>query len=395
MDGTHPKDAEGKLTPRNSIRLIAAVENTGSALPRAPREGEWQKVIKFLNGSLRPGLQWSIADEYPTSLSRAQSHNMRIITEGTAEAEEIIAHAVFKPIILKTPLGVFKIAGIGSVVTSDKHRNQGHSTRIIESCLAAAKDADCDFAILWTDLYEFYRRMGFELASSEVTVVIDRDVAPPTNYKFNDSNRISPDAVLRVFNQHSVSSHRTLEDIRAMLAIPNTRVATAWDPSGKLAAYAIEGKGADLDGYVHEWGGSTSAIMALLTHLRTTQKRDLRLIAPAHASNLVSRLIEAGCTKHSGFLGMIKILKMESMFAKIQRHARSLGVHDLVFEERDGKTYFGRGLHVYSTDSNVDLLRLFFGPEKPSAIHAFDPITAETFDRILPIPLWVWGWDSV
>ena len=206
---------------------------------------------------------------------------------------------------------------------------------------------------------------------------------------------IAPDAVLRVFNQHSVASHRTLEDIRALLAIPNTRVATAWDASGKLAAYAVEGKGADLDGYVHEWGGSTSAIMALLTHMRTTQKRDLRLIAPSHASNLVSRLTEEGCAKHAGYLGMIKILKMESMFAKIQRHARSLGVHDLVFEERDGKTYFGRGLHVYSTDSNVDLLRLFFGPEKPSAIHSFDAITAETFDRILPIPLWVWGWDSV
>lgn len=392
MEGSHPKPASAvSLGSIVAGTANGAVTNT-MAMPRAPRNGEWPAVIAFLSQSLRPGQAWSIADEYPTSLSRAQSHNMRIIT---GENGEIIAHAVFKPIILKTPVGVFKIAGIGSVVTSDKHRNQGHSTRIIESCLEAAKSADCDFAILWTDLHDFYRRMGFELASSEVAVDIDRDLAPAMNYKFNDSNKIAPDAILRVFNQHSVSSHRTVEDVRAMLAIPNTRVSTAWDASGKLAAYAIEGKGADLDGYVHEWGGSTSALMALLTHMRATQKRDLRLIAPGHASNLVSRLTEVGCKKHPGFLGMIKILKTESLFTKIQRHARSLGFQDLILEERDGKIYFGRGLQVYSTDAHADVLRLLFGPEKPSTIHKFDPATAEAFDRILPIPLWVWGWDSV
>ena len=380
MEGSNPKDTAKYPTPAKS-----------SIEARAPSENEWPKVIEFLNASLRPGQSWSIAEEYPASLGRSQCHNMRVIIENG----EVIAHAVFKPIILKTPVGVFKVAGIGSVVTSDRHRNQGHSTRIIESCLEAAKAADCDFAILWTDLFDFYRRMGFELAGNETTVVIDRELAPATSFKFNDSNRIAPDAILRVFNQHSVSSHRTLEDIRASLAIPNTRVSTAWDATGKLAAYAVEGKGADLNGYIHEWGGSTTALLALFTHMRASQKRDLRLIAPAHATNLISRLTELGCAQHGGFLGMIKVLKTDLLFAKIQRHARSVGLSDLVLEDRAGAVHFGRGNQVYSTDSASDLLRLLFGPEKPSAIHKFDAVTAEAFDRILPIPVWVWGWDSV
>ena len=376
MEGSQPKQSQ----------VLTSIDG-----PRAPHDSEWSKVIEFLSASIRPGQPWSISEEYPTSLSRAQAHNMRVIMDNG----EVIAHAVFKPIIIKTPAGIFKVAGIGSVVTSDRYRNQGHSTRIIESCLEAAKNADCEFAILWTELYDFYRRMGFELAGSESAIVIDRTLAPTTSYMFNDSNRVSPDAILRVFHQHSVSSYRTLDDVRASLAIPNSRVSTAWDTTGKMVAYAIEGKGADLNGYVHEWGGSTSALLSLLTHMRNQQKRDLRVIAPAHASNLISRLTELGCTQHGGYLGMMKILRMDSVFTKMHRHARTLGISDLVLEMRAGKAHFGRGAQVYSTDSDTDMLRLMFGPEKPSAIHKFDPATAGAFDEIFPIPLWVWGWDSV
>lgn len=368
-----------------------AVQGVRVEGPRAPHEGEWSKVIEFLSSNLRPGVAWSIAEEYPTSLSRSQSHNMRVIVEDG----KIIAHAVMKPIVLKTPTGVFKVAGIGSVVTSDLHRNQGHSTRIIESCLTAARDADCDFAILWTDLFDFYRRLGFELAAGEVAVTIDRELGPAAGYKFLDSNKVAPDAILRVFNQHSVASHRTLDDVRASLAIPNSRVTTAWDVTGKLAAYAVEGKGADLNGYVHEWGGSTSALMSMLTHMRALQKRDLTLIAPPHAQNLLASLKAAGCREHRGFLGMVKLLKTSSLFAKIQRHARTLGISDLLLEERDGKFHFGRTGHVYSTDSVTDILRLLFGPEKPSTLHSFDAATADALDRTLPLRLWIWGWDSV
>ncbi len=370
----------------------ALASNGGNAEgPRAPTEAEWPKVIEFLTQSLRPGTAWSINEEYPTSLGRSQMHNMRVITENG----EIIAHAAMKPMIVKTPAGVFKVAGIGSVVTSDRHRNQGHSTRIIESCLEAAKNADCDFAILWTDLYDFYRRMGFELAGNEVSILIDRDLAPAGTYKFIDSNKIAPDSILRVFNQHSVSSHRTVEDIRTSLAIPNSRVSTAWDSTGKLVAYAVEGKGADLNGYIHEWGGSNSALLSLFSHMRAQQKRDLRLIAPGHAQNLVKNLVDRGCQEHRGYLGMMKILKTDSLFAKIHRQARALGFSDLVLDEQNGRFRFGRGSNVYSSDSHADLLRLLFGPETPSKLHAFDAATSELLDQVLPLRLWIWGWDSV
>ena len=70
---------------------------------------------------------------------------------------------------MKTPVGLFKVGALGSVVTSTDHRNQGLSTLTIESCLNAARQQGCEFAILWTNLYEFYRKIGFELAGSEMS----------------------------------------------------------------------------------------------------------------------------------------------------------------------------------------------------------------------------------
>lgn len=385
MDGFGAANITGK-----SAASMVATPSAASS-PITPGEREYPMVIDFLNRNLRPASKWSIVDEYPTSLSKSQMHNMRVIIENG----QIVSHAAFRPMIVKTPIGVFKVAGIGSVVTSPDHRGQGHSTQIIDACLEAAAAADCDFAILWTDLFDFYRRMDFELAGSEVTVILDREVGPKAGWKFLDSSKVAPDTLIRVFQQHSVSSHRSQEDVRLMLAIPNSTVMTAWDSNGRLAAYAVVGKGADLDGYIHEWGGSVSALMGLFSHLRTALNRDLRLIAPAHATGILSKLKDAGCIDHRGYLGMVRILKSESMFSKIKRHARVIGISDLVLEEDGGRFKFGHQDQVYTTESKRDLVQLLFGPEKPSQMGKFDPTTAKILDRVLPIPLWIWGWDSV
>lgn len=360
--------------------------------PRAPLDTEIPSVIEFLDSNLRPEGSWSITSEFPIAFSEANRNNIRIITEN----DEVLAHAVVRPMIIKTPAGLFKIAGLGSVVTSTEHRNQGLSTKTIESCLDAAKAHGCDFAILWTNLYDFYRRMGFELAGNEMSVLLDRDITGgETNLKFMESGKIAPEAIHRLYSQHTVTSLRTVDETRKYLQIPNSRVYTAWDVNGTLKAYAIEGKGADLDGYIHEWGGNVPALISLFAHVRQTQKRNITIIVPGHSQNLIRSLKDQGLHVNEGFLGMIKILNTANLFSKIKRHARGLGVQDLVLDATGGKYYLGAGTNVFMTDCERDVVRLIFGPQKPSEIHDFDPETAEVLDRVLPINMWVWGWDSV
>jgi predicted acetyltransferase len=359
--------------------------------PRPPLETEFPEVVKFLDSQLRPKEGWSIASEFPIAFSEGNRNNIRIITE----RDQVLAHAVIKPMIVKAPAGLFKVAGLGSVVTSSEHRNQGLSSKTIESCLEAARAHGCDFAILWTNIYDFYRKFGFELGGSENSVLIDRDlVVKDQGLKFVDGNKVAADAIHRLYSQHTVTSLRTVEETRKYLQIPNSRVYTAWDASGSLKAYAIEGKGADLTGYVHEWGGGVQALLGLFAHIRKSTGKNITVIIPGHSQNLQRAFEEQKIAINEGFLGMIKILNPQNLFSKIKRHSRHMGVQDLVLDYQGGKYYIGTKDAVFMTESEHDLVRLIFGPQKASQIHDFGK-DAETIEKCLPINMWVWGWDSI
>ncbi|HVK61430.1 MAG TPA: GNAT family N-acetyltransferase [Bdellovibrionales bacterium] len=360
--------------------------------PRAPLDNEFNRVVSFLDQNLRPQGKWSITSEYPVAFSETNRGNMRIIVDN----EQVLSHAVVRPMIVKTPVGLFKVGGLGSVVTSGAHRNQGLSSQIIESCIESSRAHGCDFAILWTNLYDFYRKMGFELVGSEVAILFDREInVDNMDLKFMESNKVAPEAIHRLYSQHTITTLRTLEEMRKYLQIPNSRIYTAWDQQNQLKAYAIEGKGADLDGYIHEWGGGVSALVPLLAHIRRTQNRPITVIAPKHSENLLRTLEGHKLKMNDGFLGMVKILNPSNLISKIKRHARALGVEDFVLEQQGGKYYIGAGDNVFSTDSDADIARLIFGPVRSSEFKAFDKQTAATLEKVLPLNMWVWGWDSV
>lgn len=359
--------------------------------PRSPRETEYPQVLDFLRQELRPHSTWSLANEYPTALSVANLHNIRIITE----AEKVLSHAVLKPLILRTPLAVFKVGAIGSVVTDSNHRNLGLSRKILDDCLIEARRQECDFAMLWTDLYEFYQKMNFELAGTEMSFQIEKEFeVPPHNLKFLQGNQVSAEAILRLYSQHTVTSVRTAEDIRKFLQIPQTMTYTAWDTKGQLVAYAVEGKGADLTGYIHEWGGRVPHLLALFSHIRKEKKQPFTVITPAHSINLNNHLKALpDVLTNQGFLGMIKLISHDQLFQKIKKAARSLGMNDFVLEKRGDEfvTGFTEDLIVISDEK--DLVRILFGPGVE--IPYIQPETQKKFAKILPLPMWVWGWDSV
>jgi len=361
--------------------------------PRPLFEHELGELIQFLSTHLRPEQKWNIADEYPLAIHDSNLNNVRVIKD----QNHFLSAAVMKPLVIKSPVGVFKVAAIGSVVTDPLYRNQGLSRQVLEDCLLSARAHGCDFAILWTNLYDFYRKLGFELGGTEIslTVPVNFKCAEVPGLRFLNSNRIDADALLRLYSQHTTGSVRTVEEIRKFLTIPNMRVYTAWDEQNKLQAYAVEGKGADLDGYIHEWGGGVSKLLPLIRFALQEQKRPLTVMAPVHSQNLIRQLQAAGAQEHSGILGMIKILNAPHLLTKIKKHIRALGIEDVVLEPRDGRIYMGYKEEIFSTDTESDLVRLLFGPLKASQLKVFDAETAATFEKVFPLNMWIWGWDSV
>ncbi|MCB0422408.1 MAG: GNAT family N-acetyltransferase [Bdellovibrionales bacterium] len=365
------------------------------SMPKPPSREKLDQVIEFLDQQLRPTATWSIKDEYPLVFSEANRGNIRFVED--EQNNEILSHAVSKYLITKTPIGIFKVAAIGSVVTNPMYRNKGYSREVLASSLEAAKKHGCDFAILWTDLYDFYRKIGFELAGSEVSLTLNDNFHPPTPLmRIECTSKVSAESLLSLYNNHRVGTIRNIHDMSAYLKIPNMKVYTAWDANNKLLAYAVEGKGADLSGYIHEWGGGVTELMALFKHIQTSQRRNITVISPGHSENLIRQCKDAGAFVNNGYLGMIQLLDTRNLFFKIKRYARSLGFDNFVMEQQ-GKSYcFGDGQNkLYRTDQASDLIRLLFGPYQSQDIYNFDEHTKKVLSQLFPIPMWIWGWDSI
>ncbi len=359
---------------------------------RAPQANEYKNVIDFLNQHLRKENAWSISAEYPLALSPSNLHNIRILVENG----KIVSHAVMKPLLIRTPIAIFKVAAIGSVVTSEEHRNKGYGQRIINECLESARKQDCDFAILWTDIYDYYRKLGFELAGSEMALIINEEFEGETQgLKFMQTNKVDPSAILRLYNLQNVGTIRTLSDIQANLNIPNSKLYTCWDQNNTLLSYAVEGRGVDLSNYVHEWGGNVSKLLPLISEIRRHKGEAITVIAPRHSSNLVRQLQAQGAWLNEGYLGMVKLLNIKNLFFKVRRFARYIGQENFVIEHTGQEYIVGQGSQLFRTESEKDMVQLIFGPQKASELLGFDPKTTEVFENIFPIPMWIGGWDSV
>lgn len=360
---------------------------------RNPNPSELNNVFEFLTLRLRENSEWNISAEYPTVLNQQNIHNMRIITD---EQQKVISHAVIKPLIIKSPHIIFKVGAIGSVTTAPEFEGQGYSSKILKDCLASAKDQNCDIAMLWTNLFDFYRKLNFELAGTEMSAVIEEEFTPPIHQlKFLKDNKVSPESIYRLYASHTVNSVRTVEETKKFMQIPNTVIYTAWEPDGQLAAYAIEGKGADLGGYIHEWGGTVSKLMALFSYIRAEKNQPYTILIPRHSQNLLTNLAAKPVTLNEGYLGMIKIVNEEQIFGKIKRAFRAEGVADIVLEKQGDLYLFGCGKDIATLTDEKELTRLLFGPISYEDLNIFSEETILKLQKILPLKLWIWGWDSV
>ncbi len=344
--------------------------------PRPPTPEELPSLIKFLDSNLRSSVKWSIADEYPTTYITENLENLRIIKQGS----DVLSHAAIKSIVVKTQFGVFKVAAIGGVVTSKDHRAQGYSRQIMEDCLTLSQNQAHDFAILWTNLYDHYRKLGFELAGTEVALIFDKAYMPveTKSLRFLKGPQVSAESIDRVYSQHTVISLRKINEIAKFLRIPNSNIYTAWSTAtGHLVAYAIEGKGADLNGYIHEWGGGVNELSSLFNYILSEQKRSMTVICPAHSENLIRQLRPHVNQVNIGYLGMIKLLNRANVVAKIQRFSTQPLTDALMRIDEKELTQLIFGPHEISTFKNI-----------PTNLH-------EPIKEILPMPFWIWGWDSV
>lgn len=361
---------------------------------KSPSLNELPKIIDFLDKGFQSNVSWSISQEYPTVFCKQNLHNIQIISQ----EEKIISHAVLKVIIIKTAFAIYKIGAIGSIFTDNKYRNLGLSKKLINQCINLAQKQNCELVILWSDLIDFYKKFDFYPAGFEIAFLLDKtlDVALPEEGKFVSSNKIDPAAILNLYNKHTVNSVRNFSEVKSFLQIPNSEIYTYWNVNNQLSGYAVCGKGRDFHNYIHEWGGDLPYLLYLLSYIQKTKNEKITVICPYHSYNFINAMKKYQFESYVGVLGLLKIINYDLMIPKIVKAASILGVDNLIIKKEGKNIFIGCKSDHLLIKSEEDFLYLLFGPKPLEML--FSEV-AEDFrivlKKVFPLPLWIWGWDSI
>ncbi len=220
----------------------------------------------------------------------------RVTRVGRFEGTELVCHVVTNRVTLINPGSDLQALLIGSVATSPDHRGRGHATRILQHVLEHARSCGLDLALLWSDNWSFYRRLGFEPAGNQLEVRLHFGCTRPDRAVRRARIGDLPD----LWALHEQKPLRVRRDLGAMalkLSADNMETMVLQE-SGTLRAYACLGKGQDFGGWWHELGGEDTDVRRLLAGAMALLDRDTAtVLVPPYRAELVAgtQLPPAAC----------------------------------------------------------------------------------------------------
>jgi GNAT superfamily N-acetyltransferase len=252
---------------------------------------------------------FAIAAEYPVVLGEDGARYSYCLEDGSA----LVAHANLWPRILKdVESGItLKVGLVGNVATDPGRRGEGLMRQLMAELAAAAKDAGLAALLLWSDLLEFYQKLGFQSYGAEDRYVFDvtslpsspgwRAVPEPTPARLGAllATRLAVPATLA----------RSPEEFALLRTVPAVEMAVL-GTGVETRGYALMGKGMDMLNVVHEWGAPrASDLLAGLRHLGETRDyAEVMLLAPTTLADEWRQELGRAArevTRHAMALGLI------------------------------------------------------------------------------------------
>ena len=247
-------------------------------------EHDFQVRDRLLQASLRDeSLPYGIAKEYPLVLSENASQWSWC---GFIE-DRMVTHINLWPRELRG----CRIGLIGNVATALDFRGRGLMQKMFDAMKEQAKDQGLTALVLWSDLPEFYQKLGFRSCGSERRYLFHyRQLLryrPP-----HDLEPVLPGKAEQLLPHRYPTANtlaRSTSEMLLQLSIPDTHTFAFAN------GYAIEGRGADLRGVVHEWGASSQEIMLGALHGITKMRglEHIMLMAPGDLAPEWDRIYQA------------------------------------------------------------------------------------------------------
>jgi GNAT superfamily N-acetyltransferase len=284
------------------------------------------------------------------------------------DSTKLVSTASARLVNLKSPVpgksGV-PVALIGGVSTDEECRGHGIASTMVEQLVKWAEEKGAVFAFLWGSEHDMYRRLGFDLAGTQVRMPLAETQLPVVTGKLQ-IQRGWDARLLKVLQRRPYGLEITEKDSKWLAAHKN--VEWYWVPSGDdVAAYAAIGRGIDLPEIIHEWGGDRKTLLELFSAL-FSGRPELQILGPA---NLIDDLGFEVLDQQLEFLGLARIFDIE-------RLVKSYYPKILDAEMEGLKQLTGK-----------NLIQALLGPSAPIPLK-----TSSTEIAMLPIPFWLWGLDG-
>jgi hypothetical protein len=245
-----------------------------------------QSRNNLLTSTLRDAeLKWPFASEYPLILDPGDPSQSFCLIENNT----VLAHAnlQMRTLMHASRQKSYKLALVGNVATAHTHQGQGLQRSLIQSLERSCEQQDAHLMILWSDLFEFYQKLGFSSNGREIRFTFSHRENTPSTLKLE---RIDPkslssrdlECLLSLRPKVEWTIERSVDEFRRLLTIPNTLIFTSRVHKTIKSWFAV-GKGSDMSGVIHEWGSSDarSLVMALNELVRFTGGNPLLLLTPA------------------------------------------------------------------------------------------------------------------
>ncbi len=213
----------------------------------------------LLSASLRgpshialPGARFAIGAEYPLVLRGGEFS--RCLALGQTR---VAAHANFWPRAFVSSTGVtLPVALVGNVATDASLRGRGLMSTLFEELCGEARRAGLRALLLWSDLQEFYQKLGFQATGRELRVTAKVERLPRGAGACAAIGALDELKAQRLLAQRPRipwTLKRNAREFAEQLTIPGMHGLASAE------GWGVMGRGHDMQGVVHEWGGKTPA----------------------------------------------------------------------------------------------------------------------------------------
>ncbi|MBC7661473.1 MAG: GNAT family N-acetyltransferase [Chitinophagaceae bacterium] len=237
---------------------------------------------------MRPDpLPFPVEQEYPIVLaeqgkefSYCLNHNNRICSHANLWPRTVIDRQNRE----KGQIGL-----VGNVATDPSMQGRGHMRELLSNLEDIANRQNLDALVLWSDLDQFYHKLGYESVGQELHLGFAQiDPKRPSAKAFEGEFKLNGTfteqdlgRMLQLRPQGPLTLARSIAEFETLLQIPWLDCFRAYR-NGELVASILIGKGYDMVGVMHEWGAvDQTSLLTLIDQVATVLPYEsLMLLVP-------------------------------------------------------------------------------------------------------------------